>query len=551
MLNKLNLRAKLILLSIVTILLLALLGGVGILKMHQMAAITEQGLLAVKTENAAMAAVENANLQFKTQVQEWKNILIRGNDSQNFDKHLAQFDDMEMKVQSALGTASGLMKELGLATDDIEKLKKDHVELGGKYREAIKQFDKADQNSGKLVDKLVKGIDRDTSAGMEKVVGYIEQHLEQRIATQIEVGQASYASARFVFSTLMILGLVFAIVFSFVILRDVMGQLGGDPAYAAAVTRQIAAGDLTVSIEKRPGDNTSLLAAMQEMQASLRSTIGQIHDIAEEVNRNAAEVSVASQQVSIGSERQNEAAAAMAAAVEEMTVSIAHVATNAGEARSMATEAGVLSDNGGKVVHSAIEDVNKIANSFNHATQLIHDLGTQSKQISVIANVIKEIADQTNLLALNAAIEAARAGEHGRGFAVVADEVRKLAERTTKSTQEIGSMILSIQGGTQNAVDEMTVGREQVNEGVSKASKAGQSISDIQTSTRSVLNALSEISDALREQSAASTLIAQNVESSSHATEENSAAMKEVVVVTDNLAILASKLKFSVNQFRV
>jgi len=336
-----------------------------------------------------------------------------------------------------------------------------------------------------------------------------------------------------------------------VILRDVMGQLGGDPAYAAAVTRQIAAGDLTVSIEKRPGDNTSLLAAMQEMQASLRSTIGQIHDIAEEVNRNAAEVSVASQQVSIGSERQNEAAAAMAAAVEEMTVSIAHVATNAGEARSMATEAGVLSDNGGKVVHSAIEDVNKIANSFNHATQLIHDLGTQSKQISVIANVIKEIADQTNLLALNAAIEAARAGEHGRGFAVVADEVRKLAERTTKSTQEIGSMILSIQGGTQNAVDEMTVGREQVNEGVSKASKAGQSISDIQTSTRSVLNALSEISDALREQSAASTLIAQNVESSSHATEENSAAMKEVVVVTDNLAILASKLKFSVNQFRV
>ena len=549
--NKHSLRAKLLLSAVMTSALIVLLGGVGTFKMNQMANVAGQALRETKAEDATKESVENAHAYFKTQVQEWKNILIRGNDPQNFDKYLAQFGDEEKKVQSALSTASASMKALGLATDDIEKLKKDHLELGTKYREALKQFYKADPNAGKIVDKQLRGIDRDAAAGMEKVVSTVEKHFAQRVAAQIEDNQASYSSARWVFSTLMLAGLVVVIANSLAILRDVMKQLGGEPAYAAEVVRRIAKGDLTVAIEKRPGDTNSLLAAMAEMQESLRNTIGQIHRVSEEVNRNAAEVSVTSRQVSSGSEKQNEAASAMAAAVEEMTESIAHVAENAGAARSLATESGAMSDSGEQVVLGAIEDINKIANSFNHATELIHELGAQSDKISNIANVIQEIADQTNLLALNAAIEAARAGEQGRGFAVVADEVRKLAERTTRSTQEITAMIQSIQGGTQSAVDQMSAGRQQVTEGVSKASKAGESMAEIQASTHRVLTALSEISDALREQSAASTMIAQRVESTSRMAEENSAAMKGVVAVTENLATLANQLDSSVNRFRV
>jgi len=549
--NSLKTSGKLVLLAVAASVLLALIGGIGIFSMRGMAGSVLNDLNAAKTESSTLVSIENAGGHFKKQVQAWKDILIRGNDASSYDKYFAEFGSEEKKVQDSLASASALMKESGIATDDVEKLKRDHLELGDKYREALKQFDRADSNAGKTVDKLVKGIDRATTAGVEKIVTDIEMRMTERMSTQIDRSQASYETARNILAILTLIGLAIAIAVSVAILRDIIGQLGGEPAYAADITRRIAAGDLTVSIETRPGDNSSLLAAMKQMRDALHDVLAQIRQASDKVAVDAAMMSAASNQVSAGSSLQSEATASMAAAVEEMTVSISHVASSAGDARRMAAEAGTLSTEGEGVVKGAVIEINKIANAFNHSSDLISKLGEQSNQISAIVNVIKEIADQTNLLALNAAIEAARAGEQGRGFAVVADEVRKLAERTTTSTQEIAGMIQVIQSGTQSAMQGMTEGGAQVGEGVRMAAKAGDSISKIEASSQKVLDAVAEISSALEEQSSASSLIAQNVEKIAHMTEENSAAVVEVHHAAESLERLSGDLKALIGKFKV
>jgi len=381
---------------------------------------------------------------------------------------------------------------------------------------------------------------------------------EQLVALEKQLGKADVDNSASVFQrmrgialALLLLTIGVAGALSFTMARSIVRQIGGEPAYVTEITRRIAAGDLTVSVQSRPGDESSLLAAMRQMQESLRQIIGQIHQIVQEVASNTSQMSSFSSQVSVGSDRQSDAAGAMAAAVEEMTVSVSNVASNAEGVRDIAAEARSLSEAGGGIVQSAITDINRIADSFSQSSALIQTLSTQTEQISSIANVIKEIADQTNLLALNAAIEAARAGEQGRGFAVVADEVRKLAERTSQSTQEIATMIAAIQSSTQGAVQGMEAGSAQVGQGVRMAAQAGDSMIRIAASTRKVLDAAAEISAALREQNAASNLIAQNVEQIARMADENGAAVKEVAQEAARLESLADNLKTSVGMFRM
>ena len=202
------------------------------------------------------------------------------------------------------------------------------------------------------------------------------------------------------------------------------------------------------------------------------------------------------------------------------------------------------------MVQGAAAEMSKIADSVNQSSHFIERLGEHSNQISAIVNVIKEIADQTNLLALNAAIEAARAGEQGRGFAVVADEVRKLAERTARSTEEITAMIGSIQDGTQHAVASMQEGSARVIEGVAMANRAGESMSQISSGANQVISAVSDISSALREQSTASNQVAQNVERIARMTEENSVAANEIAEEAQQLESLAGALENAVSRFK-
>jgi len=315
--------------------------------------------------------------------------------------------------------------------------------------------------------------------------------------------------------------------------------------------RRLAAGDLTVEFISQGSDE--LHAAGKDfngMAATFRSLLDHIKREVNELRLAAEQLAASSHQISHSTSAQSDSASSMAASVEEMTVGIDHIAKNAQDAQGFSQESDAVAGQGGKIVEDVVNEIRSIAENVNQSAAVVEALGKQSDQISVIVGTIKDIADQTNLLALNAAIEAARAGESGRGFAVVADEVRKLAERTTTSTQEIASMIAAIQSGTTNAVNSMNTGVQRVAHGVNQARKAGDTISQIQSHARQVVEAVSEISIALREEAKASTVIAQNVEQIAQMAEENNSAAASNNRTAENLRQLAENLNAEVERFK-
>lgn len=236
---------------------------------------------------------------------------------------------------------------------------------------------------------------------------------------------------------------------------------------------------------------------------------------------------------------------------EELSVSITSVSEHTREALALANTAGEHSESGGTIIGSAVAAMAEIAVEVRHVGTTITELGEHSDRISSVVQVIKEVADQTNLLALNAAIEAARAGEQGRGFAVVADEVRKLAERTTKATGEIASMIGDIQSRSKSAVAAMenTIGR--LESGSELASRAGQAIAAIRSANREVQRVFADINEAMHEQGAASYDIAQKVERVAQASEESSASVGVSADEASNIRRLTNDMRTNIERFKV
>jgi methyl-accepting chemotaxis protein len=291
--------------------------------------------------------------------------------------------------------------------------------------------------------------------------------------------------------------------------------------------------------------------AVNTLMNRLSDNLKSIAASAESVAAASEQLATSSSQVATASSHQSEAASNVAATVEEMTVSINLVGDRAQEADRLSVESERLASSGGKVIMQTASDINDIASTVRQAAGLISGLEDNSRKISGVVAIIKDVADQTNLLALNAAIEAARAGEQGRGFAVVADEVRKLAERSAKSTQEISSTIEAMNSSAARAVLSMNEAVEKVDLGVQRAHETNTSIQQISEGCHSAVETVEEITNAIREQGAATNNIAVQVEKIAQMSEESSAAASETSQAAVGLDKLAKDMLHVISAYRL
>jgi len=319
----------------------------------------------------------------------------------------------------------------------------------------------------------------------------------------------------------------------------------------AMLAERIGQGDLTQAPDAQTLNNRPLLAKVAEMQKQLVDTLGGVSANSSAVSHTAQTLATSSKDVDKSMDQLSESTSDMAATIEQLTVSISHISDSATEAHQLAEQSGQSSRSGSTVVKSTIDEIGNIASSIGTLSDNMENLGTQFDNVSKVVVLINDIANQTNLLALNAAIEAARAGEQGRGFAVVADEVRKLAERTRQATEDIISTMQGMQTSKDSALSSIKTTVQMASSGVSMASEAGAAIDSISTDVQRVQEVVMAISDALREQSAAATDIARNIEQISQMAESTSHTANNATKETDELSRIADALTSSIVQFKL
>ncbi|MGO9379524.1 MAG: methyl-accepting chemotaxis protein [Dissulfurispiraceae bacterium] len=341
---------------------------------------------------------------------------------------------------------------------------------------------------------------------------------------------------------------VLSISASILIIRSITAPL----SEGVDVANRLAEGDLTASITIRHSDEIgALMTAMSNMVINLRELIGKIKYAAENMASGSEQLSASAEEISRGMDGQASRSSQIATATEEMSQTVIDVAKNTSNIAQISSQAFDQAKDGEGIVKRSVDEVQAIASTVSESAQVMQRLGESSKQIGNIVGVINDIADQTNLLALNAAIEAARAGEQGRGFAVVADEVRKLAERTTQATSQINSMISSIQTEVEHAGVTMKNATSRVESGVEFSRKAGHSLGNIVGSVNNLQSMVQHIASATEEMSTVSETISADIQSIAEGSKEISAGSGQIAKASSDLAKLATELHSVVGQFKV
>lgn len=406
--------------------------------------------------------------------------------------------------------------------------------------------DIADGNTQKARDMLAASLE--VSKGLSETCSDLVKHQEEQISADGKAAQKTYWTA---FILLMVCGIV-VVVIAVALALWLTGSITRPLSQGVAVAQKIAKGDLTARIETTGTDETGqLMNAMKNMVTKLQSIIGEVKTAAFNIASASHQLNTNSELMSRGAGEQAGRAGQVATASEEMSQTVMDIAKNTSSIESSAIDTTQLAKNGETVVNRSVDKVKSIEKTIDQSALLIKSLGERSNQIGDIVNVINEIADQTNLLALNAAIEAARAGEQGRGFAVVADEVRKLAERTGNSTAEIGDMVKSIQDEVHQVVVSMENITKEVKAGVDLSTEAGDVLRNIVESVDKLHLMVQQIASATEEMASTSEEINKDIEKISSLSKETSGSSEQIAKASGELSQLSVNLEDVVKGFAV
>ena len=483
----------------------------------------------------ASSLIDSTNLNFKTQVQEWKNVLLRGSDKAQLDKYWGQFEAQERKVQDLLGQLSELANTDRALKSKVDALRSEHQTLGANYRKGRDAFIAAGGDAA-VGDKAVSGIDRNTAQQMEA----LSSELHKQSLEQAGLINAS-ADRTITFGTLLMLGatVVIALFSLWLVNRNLINPIRELIEHIA----QLSHGNFGQHVDASRQDELGKLAiAANILRDFLSDTFTRLKRSTADLDIASGELNSIATLMAQGTREQFSRTDQVATAMHEMSATAQEVARHAAEAAGAADAADSAARQGETVMQATIKTITDIRGEISNTSEVIRRLEADSGRIGKVLEVIRGIAEQTNLLALNAAIEAARAGEQGRGFAVVADEVRTLAQRTAESTAEIHQIIDTVQTGAVNAVRAIESGQSRSEEGVTQVTQAGATLQLITSAVEAIRDMNRQIATAAEEQTSVAEDISRNLTEITAIATANQENVQRTESAGQNLHVLSGQL---------
>ncbi|MGM0593912.1 MAG: methyl-accepting chemotaxis protein [Pseudomonadota bacterium] len=500
-----------------------------------------QGLL--ETEVAAERATLHLLSDFKKQVQEWKNVLLRGSDPAQLEKYWGQFEHHERRIQQRAQQILGMLPE-GEVRQRLQRFRDAHKAMGEEYRAGLEAFRRSGFDST-VGDRAVSGIDRTPTRMLDETAALIATQAEARTEHAVTYARSDLIAG--------LIFMAFAVAFAFItFLVYLQKQVLVPSRELSQKLQQMAARDFSGKIRRCTNDELGDIAESAEtIRSAMQEIITELSHSSGDLNDSVTQLSEVIEITRRGVEQQLHETEQVATAINQMTTTMQEVAANAGIAADSANSAEDAAQQGRRIVSDTIEDIDTLAREMESAAKTIHGLEQESEQIGGVLDVIKGISEQTNLLALNAAIEAARAGEQGRGFAVVADEVRALAIRTQKSTEEIEAMIDRLQTGSRDAVTVMERSRQQANASTERSAEAGSSLEAITTAVSQITQMNAQIADASEQQRGVTEEINRNIMNISEIAEYSSEGSKRIDEANGSLEGVSKRLGSLVASFKI